>query len=335
MGGSWVIHQQAPAGLFHVANDLITVLRAGLKFPIIAVILGLSGACATGETRTGETGPVENPALKDSWKFTETLPEEYRRGSFNIVGGKVFEITASGLSKAAMDPARAGARLGEGRRIIAIHGTMYDPEAPGLDNPHLTIFQVIRARLGDRAALTGIGWPSAPFSAENLGAAWGKGRLGWYGLAQENASDTAAPLAAILAQTRAPYDVICHSLGCDILRRLLREGRAHPRRVLMLAPDTDYADMARWSRETGTPVLQVSAARDGILGFGQYAKANRDHAPPRRDGPYRAILIDVDHYLPGQARFSADYLNARRYLDHMAVLEIPELWPHYLKFLGD
>ena len=295
----------------------------------MAIFLGLPGACATGETL-----PDENPALRESWKFTENLPEEYRRSSFNIVGGEVFEITPSGLSKARLDPARAGARLGDSRRIIAVHGTMYDPDAPGLDNPHLTVFQVIRAQLGGRAALTGIGWPSAPFSAENLGAAWGRGRLGWYGLAQENAEDTAAPLAAVLAQSRVPYDVICHSLGCDILRRLLRDGRAHPRRVLMLAPDTDYADMARWSRETGTPVLQVTASRDGVLGLGRYARENRDFAPPRRDGPYRAILIDVDHYLPEGARFSADYLNARRYLDHMAVLEIPELWPHYLEFLG-
>ena len=125
----------------------------------MAIFLGLPGACATGETLSDE-----NPALTESWKFTENLPEEYRRGSFNIVGGEVFEITPSGLSKAPLDPARAGARLGDSRRIIAVHGTMYDPDAPGLDNPHLTVFQVIRAQLDGRAALTGIGlagmvWP--------------------------------------------------------------------------------------------------------------------------------------------------------------------------------
>ena len=138
----------------------------------------------------------------------------------------------------------------------------------------------------------------------------------------------------MLAETRASYDVICHSLGCDILRRLVRAGGAHPGRVLMLAPDTDYADMAAWSRETGTPVLQVTASRDGVLGFGQYAGKNRDFIPPQSRRPYRVMLVDVDHYLPDRARFSADYLNPRRYLDHMAPLEIPELWPHYLEFLG-
>ncbi|HRM73294.1 MAG TPA: hypothetical protein PLI13_01105 [Paracoccus sp. (in: a-proteobacteria)] len=155
-----------------MSNDLIILSRAGLRFVVMAIFLGLPGACATGETL-----PDENPALRESWKFTENLPEEYRRSSFNIVGGEVFEITPSGLSKARLDPARAGARLGDSRRIIAVHGTMYDPDAPGLDNPHLTVFQVIRAQLGGRAALTGIGWPSAPFSAENLGAAWAGGGL--------------------------------------------------------------------------------------------------------------------------------------------------------------
>ena len=300
-----------------------------LKIGGMAISIVLAGACATEKTM-----PENRAELNESWKFSAELPEEYQRHSFNIVQGQIHEIGPAGLSAARIGPADAAARLGESRRIILIHGTMYDPDAAGLDNPHLTVFQVIRAQVGDRAALSGIGWPSAPFSAKNLGAAWGKGRLGWYGLAQENALATEAPLAEMLAQTRAPYDVICHSLGCDILRRLVRAGHARPGRVLMLAPDTDYADMARWSRETGTPILQVTASRDGVLGFGQYARRNRDFTPPGTDGPYRTILIDVDHYLPGGARLSRDYENPRRYLDHMAPLEIPELWPVYLEFLG-
>ena len=118
----------------------------------MAIFIALAGACATEKPM-----PADKSALNESWKFTAVLPGEYRRHSFNIVQGQIHEIGPAGLSAAQIGPAEAAARLGEKRRIILIHGTMYDPDAPGLDNPHLTVFQVIRAQVGDRAALSGIG----------------------------------------------------------------------------------------------------------------------------------------------------------------------------------
>lgn len=325
MGGQ-AYPQSSP---YRTRNDPIKLKQSSPKISIIAALIVLLSACEAGKTMSDN-----GTEAKDSWKFTERLPDNYRRNSFNIVDGRIYEISQEGLSKTPVSPDQFQARLGEGRRVIMIHGTMYDPDAPGLANPHLTIFQAIRAQVGDRAVLSGIGWPSAPFTARNLGLAWGKGRLSWYGLAIENADETVQTLSGRMPDGSAQYSFICHSIGCDIVRQLVREAGARPEHVLMLAPDTDYADMSRWAQETGTPVLQVNASRDGVLGFGRYAGRNRNFAPPQNNGPYRSVLVDVDHYLPGLARYSADYVNPRRYLDHMAPIEIPELWPNYLQFLG-
>ncbi|MBL3572837.1 hypothetical protein JMK10_14145 [Rhodovulum sulfidophilum] len=268
-----------------------------------------------------------------SWKFSATVPEAYRTTSLNIVGGKAFTVERDGLPGEPITASEASAKLGISRRVIAIHGTMYDPAGKGRANPHLTIYQVMRSKIAGRVRLTGIGWEAGGLGIESFRDAWAMGRMSVYGLAIENSTVVAERLSEVLARPERHFDFICHSIGCDIVRQLVRRGAAAPDHVLMLSPDTDYADMARWARDTNTPVLHVTASTDGVLRFSQFASRNRDFLPPQEVGPYRSILLEVDHIFPGRSRWSTDYVNPRRYLDHMATLETPRLWEMYLDFL--
>jgi hypothetical protein len=296
----------------------------------LALVAAVLVAC------TDQSAPdPEAVADGQDWKFAEEVPDAYREASLNIADGGLYSITPDGTNDAPLTAAEARKRLAGQRHLILVHGTLYDPVETGFANPHLTIYQVARQQVSGRVALAGIGWRSGGHGIGGYLDAWKDGRGGPYGLASENAIEAARLLAEALPPPPASYDFICHSIGCDIVRRVLQSDAVRPGHVLMLSPDTDYAEMARWAERTGTPVLQVTASSDGVLGFGQYAGRNKAFAPPREQGPNRSLLVDVAHYVPDRSRWSLNYWNPRRYLDHMAPLEIAALWKSYLAFLEE
>ncbi|WP_282610821.1 alpha/beta hydrolase [Pelagibius sp. Alg239-R121] len=214
-----------------------------------------------------------------------------------------------------------------------VHGTMYDPEGDGLNNPHLTIYEVLRNAFAPFESISGIGWPSVSFTPGNLFEAWFKGHLTWYGLAVRNARLVSPPLSRLLSSLDGPYAIVCHSIGCDIARHAVSSAQRQPARILLINPDTDYAAFQEWSIAHGIPTLHVAAKRDSVLRFSQYARKNSKFQVAPRQDFYSMETINFDQFLPDGQRDSFSYGNPRRLWDHMASLEVPELWLRYREFL--
>lgn len=266
-------------------------------------------------------------------KFVTTLSDEYRARSVNIIDGSFFEVDPTGKSSEPTNIATVKQRLGTGYKVIMVHGTMYDPEGDGLSNPHLTIFEVLRNAFAPFENVSGIGWTSVSFTPGNLFEAWFKGHLTWYGLAVRNAGLVSTPLSQLLSSLEGPYAIVCHSIGCDIARHALRSADTRPERILLINPDTDYAAFQDWSIAQAVPTLHVAAKRDSVLRLSQYARRNSDFHVRPDQSLYAMETIDFDQFLPDAPRDSFRYGNPRRLWDHMASLEVPELWPRYREFL--
>ncbi len=266
-------------------------------------------------------------------KSTTTLSDEYRARSVNIMDGSFFDVDPTGKSSDPIDVETVKQRLGTGYKIIMVHGTMYDPEGDGLSNPHLTVFEVLQNALAPFESVSGIGWPSVSFTPGNLFEAWFNGHLTWYGLAVRNAKLVSPPLSRLLSSLEGPYAIVCHSIGCDIALHALNTSETRPERILLINPDTDYAAFQDWSIAQGIPTLHVAAKRDSVLRLSRYARKNSKFQVARGQDNYAMETIDFDQFLPDARRDSFSYGNPRRLWDHMASLEVPELWPRYRDFL--
>jgi len=266
-------------------------------------------------------------------KFVATLPEAYRTQSMNLSEGRFLAIDSSGKSSHDMPLRDMLDRFGRGYRIILVHGTMYNPEGNLLANPHLTIYEVMRQHLSRFDNISGIGWDSVSFTLTNLVEAWRNRRWTWYGLTDLNATRAAASLSDLVSGLRGPYALVCHSIGCDMVRQALSKSATKPSRILMLSPDTDYAAIYAWSVENRVPTRHVVAKRDTVLRFSRHAQRNAAFSPDPDQPYYRREIVDIDAFVRDEPRLSSDYGNVRRYLDHMAVLELSALWPGYVDFL--
>ena len=265
--------------------------------------------------------------------FAATLPEPYRSHSFNLRDRDAYAIDRFGRSTGPTG-AEAMARAAEGGyRIVFVHGSMYNPEGDALENPHLTIYEVMRRQLDGIGRHTGIGWDSVSFTPATLLEAWRQGQATWYGLTFANARREAPTLARYFSALDAPYAIVCHSIGCEMVRQALSVASTRPARILMLSPDTDYAAFEAWSVRNVVPTLHAVARRDGVLRFSRWARRNAAFTPSADQSTYVLKRFAIDEFAPGRPRFSTDYANPRRFLDHMAALEVDALWDHYRAFL--
>lgn len=266
--------------------------------------------------------------------YSADLPEGVRSRSATLLDGAFWSVGADALPQARMEAGALQASLATPEAVFLIHGTMYDPTAPGLANPHLTLFVALRSMLGAGADATiGLGWNSVSFTPGNLWAAWRRGHVTWYGLAAERAGAAAARLSDVLSGHGSGYALVCHSIGCHIAWRAAAASGNPPKRMLMLSPDTDYAALEDWALAHGVDVLHVTAERDAVLPLSRFARRNRSFRPRPDQNGYRMHVVDVDAHLPAHPRISVRYANPRRFGDHMAVTQLPHLAPLYRDFL--
>ena len=302
---------------------------AGRRFIGIAVFVWLISYTVQPTEETDAR--MEMPPLLT---FSESVPEEIRARSFDILENEFWTIGSNALPDAKIDIDELSKKIEITDAVFLIHGSMYDPRDPILGNPHLTLFVALRSLIRDTALpFLGIGWNSVSFTPRNLLRAWTNGHTTWYGLTTQHANEATAKLRALLANRRSTYSLVCHSVGCDIAWNAIAKAEKPPNRILMLSPDTDYGALQAWALDRRVKVLHVTAAKDAILPLSRFATRNRGFTPKKGQDLYRIHTVDVDRYLPNISRLSFTYTNPRRFGDHMAVTEIQQLSTLYRAFL--
>ncbi|MFK8033779.1 MAG: hypothetical protein AB8B94_06500 [Hyphomicrobiales bacterium] len=301
----------------------VSIFARNQRWALLGIILFFIGSCS-------------NSVLFDGFGFSESVPEHYRNQSFNIDGSAFHTITAKGLSNIATTSGAMAARISTGTPVVVLHGSNYDIEKTGLDNPHLTIYEVLRTMLKqeDQYSLVGIGWSSVRFTPRNFIEAWSEGLPSPYSLTLRNTAAVVDGLETYLPQIRGPYNLVCHSIGCDILSKALARIDNLPDRILMLSPDTSYKTIHDWAVHNKVSTLHLDAKNDGSLVFSKHAKENSGFVPALDQNTYFRRIVDVEKYAPEWSRSNTVYGNPRRYWDHMATLELQQLWPCYVSFLN-
>lgn len=269
-------------------------------------------------------------------RFTRTLSDEVRSLSFAGHQGMLHAVRGDGGRGAAIGPADLAHLRSLSGAVLLVHGSQYDPGRVGLPNPYSTFAHVVRSHLD--ASLTGVsfGWNSAPFNLKNQFAAFFRGRLSVYSLARRNLDEQVAPLTVLIRALPPAWSVVCHSLGCELIHRVLAADPSLPRpaRVLMLSGDLREARFDQLAKAGGIQVLAVRAHGDLALARSAFRTESRVYwnGTAARTAAWTDLTLYPEMLEKG-GRWSFRYKHRRRFWDHMSTFEFDAPWTAYNRFL--
>lgn len=258
--------------------------------------------------------------------------------SFTGSEGALYRVGSNALSAEVLQPTDGRELRCVAAPVLIIHGTQYDPGKTGLSNPHLTFAHVVRANM--RSDLTGVsfGWFSAPLNFRNQFKALRLGSATVYGLAHKSLASEIPSLGRLIGLLPPRWTAICHSMGCELLRRALAShpDMSKPMRVLLLSGDLDERAFEQFSDVYGIQVLAVRAKADHTLSFSRFRQQSSPYWSGR--APRRGEWLDLVFYpelIEKGGRWSARYGRRRRFWDHMSTFEFQQPWAIYSEFLRD
>jgi hypothetical protein len=278
--------------------------------------------------------------MADSGRSTDRLATSLSKQeidlSFTGAKGVLYKVGKDALSTEVLKSTDATEIRHIATPVLIVHGTQYDPGKTGLPNPHLTFAHVVRTNMSDDLAGVSFGWFSAPFNLRNQLKSFLHGRATIYGLANKGLASQIDPLRELIALLPPEWTAVCHSIGCELLRRTLAShpNVTKPTRVLLLSGDLDEGAFQRFSEVNGIQVLAVRAVADRSLWFSRFRRRTAPFWKGQR--PRSGQWMDLYFYpdlIEKGGRWSFSYRHRRRFWDHMSTFEFQEPWVLYNQFL--
>lgn len=281
-----------------------------------------------------------SPVLADSAppadRFTKVLTEDVRALSFTSHKQVLHAVRDDGGPAGKVEPADLSRLHTLDRVVLLVHGSQYDPERTGLLNPYSTFAHVVRSHLDPSVTAVSFGWYSAPFSVKNQLIAWFRGSLMVYGLARKSLESQLQPLDALIRALPPTWSAICHSVGCELIRRTLDADSSlpRPRRMLLLSGDLREDLLDQFAATNHVQVLAVRSWRDLPLARSHFRKSSGPYwtGERQRTSQWTDLMFSPDLLEKG-GRWSFRYSRRRRFWDHMATFEFAEPWSTYNQFL--
>jgi hypothetical protein len=298
--------------------------RSGRRWATLIVAVALSHAVAA----------AGSPPPED--RFASRLTDEVRRLSFTGHKGALYAVRSDGGRADVAGAAELAHLKALTGAVLLVHGSQYDPSRVGLPNPYSTFAHVVRTHLDSNLTGVSFGWYSAPWSIRNQFAAFFRGSFSVYALARRNLDPQVQPLAALIRALPPEWSAVCHSVGCELIRRALDSDPLlpRPRRVLLLSGDLREALFDRFAATSGIEVLAVRSKSDRPLGRSAFRKESQPFwaGKAQRTSAWTDLMFYPESLEKG-GRWSLRYRHRRRFWDHMATFEFDQPWNVYNGFL--